>query len=205
MDSIVNKIIEKHNRLFAGEAKIEKTNVGFTNTIYILNDKYILKICSNEANENAFKNEIEFYNQNKDNYLIPKLLCYDVTKAVVPYCYEIIEKVEGTSLYNVWHTFTEIERKNVIKQLCDAMKQFHKIKGQSYDWIAKIKNDFIRYYQDAIDKNLFTTEEQDIINNSMKHFDELLESDDFVLIHNDLHFDNILYKDGNIKLIDFED
>jgi thiamine kinase-like enzyme len=41
----------------------------------------------------------------------------------------------------------------------------------------------------------------------MKHIvnsQNFLKSEEFVLVHNDLHFDNIFYKDGKIKLIDFE-
>ena len=35
-------------------------------------------------------------------------------------------------------------------------------------------------------------------------YQNYLKSNDFVLIHNDLHFDNIFFNDGKIKLIDFE-
>ena len=35
-------------------------------------------------------------------------------------------------------------------------------------------------------------------------FGEYLQSNEFVLIHNDLHFDNVFYDNGKIKLIDFE-
>ena len=37
MDRIIRKVIEKHNNLFEGKTNIEKTNAGFTNTIYIIN------------------------------------------------------------------------------------------------------------------------------------------------------------------------
>ena len=43
-----------------------------------------------------------------------------------------------------------------------------------------------------------------IIYNAYLTFDNYLESSDFVLVHNDLHFDNIIYHNGKIKLIDFE-
>lgn len=35
-------------------------------------------------------------------------------------------------------------------------------------------------------------------------FDKHLESSEFVLVHNDLHFDNIFVDNGRIKIIDFE-
>ena len=37
-------------------------------------------------------------------------------------------------LYNVWHTFSEEQREDIIKQLCDAMKQIHSNIGEKYDW-----------------------------------------------------------------------
>lgn len=43
------------------------------------------------------------------------------------------------------------------------------------------------------------------INNSLEKYNDLLASDEFVFVHNDLHFDNILVTDNmNIKIIDFE-
>ncbi len=52
--------------------------------------------------------------------------------------------------------------------------------------------------------NIFNEEEQKLLNYSYSKFNKYLDSNDFVLIHNDLHFDNIFYNDGKIKLIDFE-
>jgi serine/threonine protein kinase len=204
MEQYIRKIINKYDNLFNENTLIEKLNVGFTNTVYTLDNKYILKICSNNENEEKFKKEIDFYIKNKDNGLIPKLYHYDDTKEEIPYFYEIIEKIDGVSLYNVWHLLTEEERKNVIKQLCDAMKFFHSNIGESFDWSNYITSEFITYYNKAKENNIFSKEEQKLIEESINYFKELLVSNEFVLVHNDLHFDNVFYKDGNIKLIDFE-
>ena len=204
IEKVIENIIEQNKELFGENAKYEKINVGFTNTIYIVNDMYIVKICTNTDNEKSFKKEINFYNANKDNDLIPKLYYSDVEKNVVPYYYEIIEKVEGVSLYNVWHTFNENQREDIIKQLCDAMKQFHSNVGESYNWTKKTSELFMNLYNKAKELNLFDNEEQELIENAYSKFDMYLESKEFVLIHNDLHFDNIFYNNGKIKLIDFE-
>ena len=108
MEGIIDKIIEQNKDIFGSINSVEKINVGFTNTIYIVNDKYVVKICSNLDNEKSFKKEIDFYNANKDNDLIPKLYYYNTNKEAVPYYYEIIEKIEGTSLYNVWYKLKEM-------------------------------------------------------------------------------------------------
>ena len=94
IEKIINIIIEKNKNLFGDNLSLKKINVGFTNTVYNINDSFIVKICSNINNENEFKKEIDFYKANENNTLIPKLYYSDTQKIDVPYIYEIIEKVE---------------------------------------------------------------------------------------------------------------
>ena len=47
----INKILKENILLFGSNPKVEKINVGFTNTIYIVNNKYIIKICTKQENE----------------------------------------------------------------------------------------------------------------------------------------------------------
>ena len=204
MQKIINKIIQQNQNLFGENLTVSKINVGFTNTLYSVNDSFIIKICTDLNNEPKFNKEIEFYNANNDNDLIPKLYYANTDKTDIPYYYEILEKINGVSLYDVWHTFNEEQREDIIKQLCEAMKQFHSNKGQSYDWVKRTSDLFISSYNKAKELNLLTNEEQELLESAYSKFDEYLQSDEFVLIHNDLHFDNVFYDNGKIKLIDFE-
>ena len=206
MQEIINTIIKKNSQLFGDNPQIKKINVGFTNTIFVVNDLYIIKICTNENNENNFKKEINFYKENIGNNLFPKLYVFDVNKKDVPYCYEIIEKIDGVSLYNVWHTLSDDERENIIKQLCEAMKTIHsnKSKEQNFDWNNYLQNQFTKLYSKAKTLNVFTEQEQKLIEYAFSKFSKYLKKEELVLVHNDLHFDNIFYKDGKIKIIDFE-
>lgn len=204
IEKVIENILEQNKELFGENAKYEKINVGFTNTIYIVNNMFIVKICTNPDNEKNFEKEIKFYKANSNNDLIPKLYYSNVEKDIVPYYYEIIEKVEGVSLYNVWHTFNENQRENIIKQLCAAIEQFHRNVGESYNWTKKTSELFMSLYDKAKELNLFDNEEQELIDNAYLKFDNYLESKEFVLVHNNLHFDNIFYNEGKIKLIDFE-
>lgn len=204
MQETINKIIKQNSSLFGTNPIIEKINVGFTNTIYKINDSFIVKICTNNDNENNFTKEIEFYKANKENSLIPNLYYSNTDKQDVPYFYEIIEKVNGISLYNVWHTFLEEQREDIIKQLCEAMKQMHSNVSCTYDWNKYMKDQFTSSYTKAKELNIFNEEEQKLLDYAFSKFEKYLESDDFVLIHNDLHFDNIFVNDGKIKIIDFE-
>jgi len=204
MEEFINIIMNKQLGLFEDNPNVEKINVGFTNTIYNVNNKYIIKICSDTNNEPKFQKEIDFYNANKDNNLIPKLYYSDTSKQYIPYFYEILEKIKGVTLYNVWHTLSETEREDVIRQLCDAMKKMHSNVGESYDWLEYNKNEYNKSIDKVIGEHLLTEEELNKLNQAYSLFDKYLTSDEMVLIHNDLHFDNIFIKDGNIKIIDFE-
>ena len=66
MQETISTIIKQNSQLFGDNPQIKKINVGFTNTIFVVNDLYIIKICTNEDNENNFKNEINFYKENID-------------------------------------------------------------------------------------------------------------------------------------------
>lgn len=207
MQETISTIIKQNSQLFGDNPQIKKNNVGFTNTIFVVNDLYIIKICTNEDNENNFKNEINFYKENIGNNLFPKLYVSDISKKDVPYCYEVIEKIDGISLYNVWHTFSDDERENIIKQLCEAMKSIHsnKSKGQNFDWNNYLQNQFTELYSKTKTLNVFTEQEQKLIEYAFSKFSKYLKKEEeLVLVHNDLHFDNMFYKDGKIKIIDFE-
>ena len=84
------------------------------------------------------------------------------------------------------------------------IKKFYSNIGKSYDWTKKTKDLFINLYEKAKTLNIFNHDELQILDNSYSKFDNYLESNEFVLVHNDLHFDNIIYNNGKIKLIDFE-
>ena len=49
-----------------------------------------------------------------------------------------------------------------------------------------------------------SNEDYETIVKSLDNYKEILSDNRFAFIHNDLHFDNIFYNDGKIKLIDFE-
>lgn len=101
VEKIINTILNQNATLFGSNPKVGKVNMGFTNTIYNIDDSFIVKICTNSDNENSFQKEIEFYKTNKENNLIPKLYYSNTNKKYIPYFYEIIEKIDGVSLYNV--------------------------------------------------------------------------------------------------------
>ena len=198
------KILNDTN-IFDKNSIPKKINVGFTNSLFSVDDKYIIKICKNKENENKFLKEIEFYKHNENNPYIPKLYSYHVSENEKDYSYIVIEFVKGKTLYNVWHTLDEKERKEVIENIVNLMKSFHSIKGKRYDWSNYIKDKLIHNFNFCREKNIFTSSELELAEYILKNMNKYLASNDFRLIHSDIHFDNIIMKeDKSLKLIDFE-
>lgn len=192
-DKYISKIVES-NELLKGK-KYTKIKAGFTNTIYRV-DNYIIRICTDEKNEKRFKTEIDFYSKYHQNN-IPKLYFSDTSKKIIPHCYEIIERVEGSTLYEIWYKLTNFERENIIKDIIEIIKSFHSIKVEEYDFKSYIKNQLIELIKSTNLNSEYLTE---LIDKCDIYFKE----NKFGLIHNDLHFDNFIYNKDKITLIDFE-
>lgn len=54
MDTYLKKIVDDNDKIFKDIKNISKINVGFTNSVYSADDKYIIKICNNKENECKF-------------------------------------------------------------------------------------------------------------------------------------------------------
>lgn len=55
MDKIIDLIVKGNDLSFWSNPSIEQINVGFTNTLYRINDSYIVKECTDTNNEEKFK------------------------------------------------------------------------------------------------------------------------------------------------------
>ncbi len=100
-----------------------KINVGFTNSVYVVDEKFILKVCDDADNEKPFSLEAKLYDRFKDELPVPQLLAFDASKSVLPNMYLLYPMIEGENLYNVWHTYTDETRKAIIDNyaVCFAM------------------------------------------------------------------------------------
>lgn len=190
----IDRLIEK-NELLKGK-KCEPVLVGFTNTIYSVDD-YIVKICTKENNESNFRNEVDFYKKNSGNPHIPKLYFSDLTKEVIPYYYEILERVEGPTLYEIWYKLSSTERNDIIRMIVEIMKSFHQAKVDDFDFKKYIQDRISSILKDAnIDEEIFI----DLLHKCDVYFEE----NKLGLLHRDFHFDNFIYHNGKLVVLDFE-
>lgn len=191
---IIKKVID-HN-IILNNQEYELITTGFTNTIYKVGD-YVVRICTDLSNENNFENEIEFYKNHKDHPYIPKMYYFDTKKDIIPYYYEILERVEGKTLYEVWHELSQSERNNIVKNMIEIIKSFH------HTEVTYI--DFKKYIKDKISDLLKENKiDEEIFKALLEKCDIYFKENKLGLLHRDLHFDNLISNNENLILIDFE-
>jgi thiamine kinase-like enzyme len=193
-DDIIERIID-NNSILKGKS-YELINSGFTNTIYKV-DNYIVRLCTYEDNEKSFSKEIDFYSNNNISG-IPKLYIGDTSKSIVPYFYQIEDKINGVPLYEVWYKLDNNEKEIIIDKIINILKEIHKDKK---DYEDTFLNDVICKINSIKDK---CSDIGDICNDLITISNIIFKDNKYVLIHGDLHFDNFLYDGENIYLLDFE-
>lgn len=189
-DNAIEKIIDNNNLLKGKKYKL--ISRGFTNKIYEVED-YIVRICIDKNNEERFLNEIKFYKMNEGNKNIPKLYLSDISKNIVPYYYQVQENVEGQTLYEIWYKLSEEKRREIIQKVINVIKGIHKKNTKEYDFRSYLKDKFAELKITGLD-----------IATLFKLIDIYFKDNIFGLIHGDLHFDNIIVSNGEIKILDFE-
>lgn len=202
-DSEIIELIIKNNGLGTVE-NYQKINIGFNNKVFVVNDKYIVKVCPSSERENSLLNEISFYLNNCYPFL-PIMLGYDISKKVVPFCYVIQEKIYGCNLYMIWSSLSKSDQISILNKLLCYLKEIHSNKGTIEDPKSDIINEYDKYLCSIVEKGVLETSRIEWLKELKTIISSTYEPIDLSLIHGDLQFNNIMYMpNGEIKLIDFE-
>jgi len=199
-----------------GEVKsYKKYQIGFTNQVYLVNNKFILKICGSIANEKHFRKEVYFYQLFKDRLPVPEVIALDESKKIIDQVYMIYPAIKGDNLYARWHLLSNPEMKNVFKQICDILmtishepaeefiKKFE-IKAQQ-SWQDNIFNQLKADLKIIANKKLLSADFIKAIKKYLKDNYQILAEEKMALVFWDAHFDNFIIKDKKIVgILDFE-
>lgn len=200
MEENVRKILEKENIKYKS---LKKSTSGFTNVVYFAGD-IVIKLTNDEETKKQLKKEALVYKNLKLNN-IPKYIASGNYKDMD---YLIISKVNGRSLYSIWHTLTDEERENVVIQIAKILKDFHLENGdfldardKTLDMLKDIKTKLSRRVVELKGLGYNTSMIERFIDGELS---ELFKENKYALIYNDAHFDNFLYDNGMVCLIDFD-
>lgn len=124
------------------------------------------------------------------------------------YSYLIIEKIRDNTLYSIWHTLSDSQRHNCIKQIANILRQinthdaaFLDNKYKILDWKKHLTSNLKQISLELQKMNFNTSIIQNFIEYNLKN---LFDENKFALVYNDAHFDNFIYYDNELKLIDFD-
>jgi aminoglycoside phosphotransferase (APT) family kinase protein len=112
--------------------KIEKINVGFSNDVFSINNKFVLKSAKSEGDNNYLEREIYLTNLLKDKLPAPNIIYSDTSKQLIDRVFIIYEKVDGDNLYQKWHEYNEAERKCIVKDICLFLKTINDTPYEDY-------------------------------------------------------------------------
>lgn len=190
-----------------------KIEVGFTNSVYAVDEKYIVKFCGNPSNTKPFTLEAELYKKFRGRLPVPQPLAFDATSSVVPEAYMIYPMIDGENLYNVWHVYSHETRESIIKQLCGMLRYITNtdttrlglLLDTASNWKDVIIGRIRRSTAICTEAGTLAKLQARKIERYCEEHGNCLNEQKMALVYWDAHFDNILVKDGAIAgLLDFE-
>ena len=201
MENKIKEILHKENIPFD---KITKATSGFTNLVYFIDDKFVIKMSKDDAIKKKLDKETSIY-QNVQLSCLPTFIANGNAQ---DYQYLIISKLKGKSLYSIWHSFSNTERQSCVSQIAEILRNFNK---QDYKFLSdEYKDlDWANYLSNELEvKSLALTkmgfDMQDINEFISNDLYNLFNENTFCLVYNDAHFDNFIYDNGKLSLIDFD-
>lgn len=183
--------------------KFERIDIGYSNLVFNINDKYILKVCIKPDNEAPIINEIKFYESSSFDFH-PKLISYDTSKTIIPNIFVLQEKVDGVNLSNIWGKLSETERQEVIAKITIVLKNLHNVKTRYPEFDKDFNATIEKYISELTKAGSFTSKELNYLSSLSTVFKNYFTDVDFSFIHGDAHFNNIMYDGNKIKILDFE-
>ena len=189
---------------------IERITYGYTNKIYSINGRYILKICTNERNRDNFKRASLFCQKYFGSINCPKVLysCLDTDND-----WQIEEQAKGENLFFKWNQLNKDEKEDIIRKICTELKKIHEIpvtdvfksNFKPEDWKRKLEKDILKKIDSLENKGLNFVGLYEKIKEYMAQNLETLDETDFRVCHTDMHFDNIMIDDdNNITILDYD-
>lgn len=205
---LISKILAKNG--VPSESSIKRYEGGQINYVYQIGDDYVLKI---EKDLDVTPHQASIVQLAFDaGAKVPRI--FD-SGEIDSKNYILMERMEGKKLSEGWMDFDEGQKENFIRQICEQMKIFHSIKFDKYSPQRPKEFDTLL---EAIDwqTNLDDVDLKDLDDTTRGNFEKvrqfyednkmiLDERDTAVFVHNDLHFDNILYEGDQVTgIIDFD-
>lgn len=219
----IEKILNKHN---LGNLKsIIPIKTGLINPVFLVNDRYILRIDKSDNLKNLPEHNTRFEREAFLYKLLPQkgvptptCLGLDSSGEIIPEKYIIISYIKGNSLSNGFKNCDKKTQQVLSLQMGQHLKKIHdvlpeKLKasgnlfGPSMDWKKRYEKEFTFYLNVATKDSYFNWKAEGEIREAFKKFQRQIPnlSNELRLVHGDFSSSNIQIDEGKIVgVFDFE-
>jgi len=210
MDTIVAAICEREN-LRANT--ITRLSGGQINHVYLVDDRYIVRIGARENACRRLKRETALLQSLVHDLPVPRVLALGQHK---DYAYQVQTFIEGEPLHHLWPDLPPGQKAHLVGELATYLQTLHANAYPGFgphgdedhhqSWSEFCKANFYNTLADFQALNLVIPPAiLKKITDNFKHHKHVLHAAEPVLVHGDLWPGNILVNNGSISaILDFE-
>ena len=198
-------------------ASIQKIGIGFSNDVYSIDDKFILKVGKSEEDDEYLLRDIYLCNLLRDRVPAPKVIPSDASRTLLDRVYMIYHRIPGQNLYSRWHLLSISQRKELTRQICSILRRINETPYDGFarefgidtrqSWRDKMRFRLDGWLEKVSERDLLPAE---TLARTRRFLDEnlgVLRSQNMALTYHDPHFDNIIVSDDDkwiAGVLDFE-
>jgi aminoglycoside phosphotransferase (APT) family kinase protein len=213
MDEILRNIIRTEN-LGPGDAQIEKLTGGQVNQVFLVDQKYVVRIGQRENAFYRLQHETELLRSLEGMVRVPRVIAFGKEQG---YTYQVQLFVPGQKVYAVWKDLRPFEQERIVVELTESLRILHGLHFPSFGWNCQEDESFDTWsgfltnkFQRAIAEiqSLRLAMVPGSIEMAEAYFEEhkgVLEGGVPSLVHCDLTLVNLLAHQGKLSaILDFE-
>jgi aminoglycoside phosphotransferase (APT) family kinase protein len=197
--------------------RIDKIEIGFSNDVYSIDDRYILKVGKSEEDDQYLLRDIYLCNLLADRVPAPRIIYSDVSRTLLDRVFMIYHKIPGNNLYSRWHLLEVDQRRELTRQICSFLRRINETpyEGFAREFGIDIEQSWHDRMKGWIDGRLDKVTElgllpAETLARTRTFLDEnlaVLRQEKMALTYHDPHFDNIIVSDDDTRIagvLDFE-
>lgn len=195
--------------------KISRVPAGFSNDVYDIADRHILKAAKSKADGELLKREVYLCNLFMGKIPAPEVVYSGESNDSEARPFIIYKKIAGDNLYLKWHALSRSTKRQIVKAICSYLKIVNNTPYGDYiqrfnsaapmNWHDKIITSLNSRLAVVTERKLIAT---DLISKAEAYVGanaHVLHEERMALTYYDPHFDNfIFYEDQISGMLDFE-
>lgn len=187
---------------------------GQINSVYFLNEEFVLRFSDGLQDGRLFEKEARILSAISRRVLVPELAYVDSSRTNFPFDIIVSRMLNASTLAVQWALSPDLQRRKYVHQLSSELSRLHRLPLRDFPFLMEDPTPWHIRFQDYVEALFLQARsdndiDDDCINLLQEYFythrHKLSEPFREVLVHGDIHFENIL-ADGDrvIALIDFE-